>query len=83
MAAERHVGGGLPVFLGRRKTGFLPIYYMDVGDLILQALLSMLLGALVYLWFLKAFIVPVGSNVFDIGINSDYNIDEVSPSKVE
>ena len=56
---------------------------MDVGDLILQALLSMLLGALVYLWFLKAFIVPVGSNVFDIGINSDYNIDEVSPSKVE
>jgi len=69
--------------LDAEKPDFLPIYYMDMGDLILQALLSMLLGALVYLWFLKVFIVPVGSNVFDIRINSDYNIDEASPSKVE
>jgi hypothetical protein len=50
---------------------------MDVGDLVLQALLSMLLGALVYLWFLKAFIVPVGTNIFDISQNMDYNIENI------
>jgi len=42
---------------------------MDAGELVLQALLSMLCGALVYLWFLKTFIVPVGTGVFNIADN--------------
>jgi hypothetical protein len=54
---------------------------MDVGDLVLQALLSMLCGALVYFWFLKTFIVPVGTSVFNIEVNTldeiSYNIEEM------
>ncbi len=51
---------------------------MDVGELILQALLSMLCGALTYLWFLKTFIIPVGTGVFNISdnINPDLSIHE-------
>tara|TARA_R100000152_G_C6584301_1_gene47045 strand:- start:261 stop:455 length:195 start_codon:yes stop_codon:yes gene_type:complete len=51
---------------------------MDVGELILQALLSMLCGALVYLWFLKAFIIPAGTGVFNISdnLNSDIQFQQ-------
>ena len=46
-----------------------------MGDLFLQALLSMLCGALVYLWFLKSCVIPVGSNVFNIKQEFDYNVN--------
>ena len=78
MAAERHVGGGLPVFLGRRKTGSYSNYYMDVGDLLVQALLSLLCGALVFIWLIKACVIPPGTHLVDIYKNSDYTIDESS-----
>jgi len=50
---------------------------MDVGDWTLQALLSMLCAALVYLWFLKTFIIPPGTGVFNIGENMNYAIEEI------
>ena len=38
---------------------------MDAGDLILQALMSILIGAMVYLWFLSC-ILPHGQSIFEI-----------------
>ena len=58
-----------------------PTYYMDVGDLVLQALLSTLIGAMVYLWFLSSCMIPVGTSVFKIDVNTleelNYNIEEL------
>ena len=58
-----------------------PTYYMDVGDLVMQALLSVLIGAMVYLWFLSSCIIPAGTSVFEIDVNTieqiDYNIEEL------
>ena len=47
-----------------------------MGDLILQALLSMLCAALAYMLFLKTFIIPDGKTIFDIYDNVGYDIYE-------
>ena len=55
---------------------------MDVGELLLQALLSMLCGALMVMWVLKACVVPAGTSVFEIqnSIPSDIDINkELTP----
>jgi len=39
---------------------------MDVGEIMLHALLCILCGALVYLWFLSSCIIPKGMSVLDI-----------------
>ena len=49
---------------------------MDVGDLLLQALLSLLCGALGYMLFLKACIIPEGTTVFDVYDNVGYEMYE-------
>ena len=61
--------------------GFQPTYYMDVGDLAMQALMSVLIGAMVYLWFLASFIIPNSQTIFDIEEKLDYgyNIEEITP----
>jgi hypothetical protein len=51
---------------------------MDVGDLLVQALLSLLCGALVFIWLIKACVIPPGTHLVDIYKNSDYTIDESS-----
>tara|TARA_B100000212_G_scaffold214343_1_gene162041 strand:- start:2 stop:160 length:159 start_codon:yes stop_codon:yes gene_type:complete len=38
---------------------------MNIGDLILHALISVLLGMLVYIWFLSN-LIPSGQSVFEI-----------------
>jgi len=38
---------------------------MDAGDLVLQALMSILIGAMVYLWFLSC-LIPHGQSIFEI-----------------
>jgi len=47
---------------------------MEVGELLFQALLSMLCGALAYFWFLKVFIIPAGTGVFNISDNLNIDI---------
>ena len=53
---------------------------MEAGELLFQALLSMLCGVLSYFWFLKVFIIPAGTGVFNIDVNTAdkmiYNIEE-------
>jgi len=51
---------------------------MDVGDLVMQALLSALIGAMVYIWFLASFIIPNSQTMFDIEekLGYGYNIEE-------
>ncbi len=46
-----------------------------MGDLLLQALLSMLCGALMVMWLLKVFVVPAGVSVFEIHNNVPYNLN--------
>jgi len=43
-----------------------------MGEWIFQAILSMVCGALIYLYFLKLCIVPPGTSVFTIG-NNDFD----------
>ena len=38
---------------------------MDPGDLVLQALMSVLIGMMVYLWFLSC-LLPQGQSIFEI-----------------
>jgi len=45
-----------------------------MGDLIVQALLSMLCAALGYMLFLKTFIIPANKTVFDIYDNVGYDV---------
>ena len=54
---------------------------MDVGDLVLQALLSVLIGAMVYIWFLASFIIPNSQSIFDIEekLGYGYSIEEITP----
>lgn len=53
---------------------------MDAGDLVLQALMSVLIGMMVYLWFLASFIIPNSQTIFDIEEKLDYyNSSEVTP----
>ena len=57
---------------------------MDAGDLILQALMSILIGAMVYLWFLSC-LIPAGQSIFEIQQNLDnateklYSTEEPTP----
>lgn len=48
---------------------------MDVGELLLQALLSMLCGALMVMWVLKTCVVPAGTSVFEIQNSIPNNIN--------
>jgi len=54
---------------------------MDAGDLVLQALMSVLIGMMVYLWFLSC-LIPAGQSIFEIQQNLDnaaeklYSIEE-------
>lgn len=54
---------------------------MDVGDLVMHALLSVLIGAMVYLWFLASFIIPNSQTIFDIEEKLGYgnNIEQITP----
>tara|TARA_Y100000593_G_C4189386_1_gene276075 strand:- start:542 stop:703 length:162 start_codon:yes stop_codon:yes gene_type:complete len=47
-----------------------------MGDLILQALLSMLCGALMVMWLMKVFVIPEGTSVFQIQNSVPYNISD-------
>ena len=38
---------------------------MDVGDLVLQGLMSILIGIMVYMWFL-ACLIPHGQSIFNV-----------------
>jgi hypothetical protein len=57
---------------------------MEIGDLAINALLSILIGAMVYLWFLSSCIIPAGSGMLEIydnleRMNSEYEIREQTP----
>jgi hypothetical protein len=59
-----------------------PTYY--VGERIFQAVLSMLVAALGYILFLKSYIIPPGTGVFNIydnvgNINYEYKIEKETP----
>jgi hypothetical protein len=41
---------------------------MDAGDLVLQAFMSVLIGMMVYLWFIAS-LVPHGQSIFEISKN--------------
>ena len=43
---------------------------MEAGDLVLQAFMSILIGAMVYLWFLSC-LMPHGQSIFEIQQNLD------------
>tara|TARA_R110000787_G_scaffold262071_1_gene367401 strand:- start:271 stop:438 length:168 start_codon:yes stop_codon:yes gene_type:complete len=49
-----------------------------MGDWIFQAILSMLVAALGYIYFLKIFVTPPNTSVFDIGNNDLNNIEQLS-----
>lgn len=51
---------------------------MDVGDLVLQALMSVLIGMMVYMWFLAS-IIPHGQSIFDIQQQLDNAREQISP----
>ena len=55
-----------------------PIYYMDTGDIILQALMSVLIGAMVYLWFLSS-LMPHGQSIFSISKNIENATEQLTP----
>ena len=57
---------------------------MDAGDLAVQALMSVLIGMMVYLWFLSC-LIPHGQSIFDIQQKLDnasekmYNEEQLTP----
>jgi len=51
---------------------------MDAGDLILQALMSILIGAMVYLWFLSC-LIPHGQSIFEIQQNLENATEKITP----
>ena len=51
---------------------------MDVGDLVLQALMSVLIGMMVYLWFLSC-LLPQGQSIFEIQQNLDNAREQITP----
>ena len=55
-----------------------PIYNMDAGDLLLQALLSILIGMMVYLWFLSS-IIPHSDSIFDISEKLENTTEQLTP----
>ena len=50
-----------------------------MGDLIFQAIVTMMVGALGYIYFLKCFVTPPNQTVFNIYENVDYTIQTGSP----
>ncbi len=50
---------------------------MDAGDLALQALMSILIGAMVYLWFLSC-LMPHGQSIFEIQQNLDNAREQIT-----
>jgi len=54
---------------------------MDVGEIVLHALLCILCGALVYLWFLSSCILPTGMSVLQIETPSEIHkaIKNITP----
>ncbi len=51
---------------------------MDAGDLALQALMSILIGAMVYLWFLSC-LLPHGQSIFDIQQKLENANEQLTP----
>tara|TARA_Y100000592_G_scaffold781_1_gene1249 strand:+ start:3428 stop:3586 length:159 start_codon:yes stop_codon:yes gene_type:complete len=51
---------------------------MDAGDLVLQALMSILIGAMVYLWFLSC-LIPHGQSIFDIQQKFENANEQLTP----
>ena len=52
---------------------------MNVGDLVLQAFLSVLIGAMVYFWFLAACIIPHGLTMATAMENIEAVNQQVTP----
>tara|TARA_R110000772_G_scaffold141219_3_gene250847 strand:- start:693 stop:848 length:156 start_codon:yes stop_codon:yes gene_type:complete len=50
-----------------------------MGDWIFQAILSMLIATLGYIYFFKVFIIAPGTGVFNISDNIEYTIQEGMP----
>jgi len=51
---------------------------MDTGDLALHALMSILIGAMVYLWFLSC-LLPHGQSIFEIQEKLDNATEQLTP----
>jgi len=51
---------------------------MDVGDLAIQALMSVLIGAMVYLWFLSL-LIPHGQSIFDAQEKLENATEQITP----
>ena len=51
---------------------------MDAGDLILQALISVLMGMMVYFWLISC-LVPHGQSIFDIQQNLENANEQITP----
>ena len=51
---------------------------MDAGDLVLQALMSILIAAMVYLWFLSS-LLPHGQSIFDIQQKLENANEQLAP----
>jgi len=51
---------------------------MDAGDLILQALMSVLIGAMVYLWLLSS-LIPHNQSIFQISENIGKATEQLTP----
>ena len=51
---------------------------MDAGDVVLQALLSILIAAMVYLWFLSL-VIPHSESIFNASEKLDNTTQEILP----
>ncbi len=51
---------------------------MDVGDLVLQAFMSVLIGAMVYLWFLSL-LIPHSQSIFDAQEKLENATEQITP----
>tara|TARA_Y100001938_G_scaffold137691_1_gene202233 strand:+ start:158 stop:316 length:159 start_codon:yes stop_codon:yes gene_type:complete len=51
---------------------------MDVGDLVLQAFMSVLIGMMVYLWFLSH-LIPHGQSIFEIQQKLENTTEKITP----
>tara|TARA_Y100001937_G_scaffold112987_1_gene161168 strand:+ start:3717 stop:3974 length:258 start_codon:yes stop_codon:yes gene_type:complete len=72
-------GGDLRKFtLKVRILPLQPTYYMDVGDLVLQAFMSVLIGMMVYLWFLSH-LIPHGQSIFEIQQKLENTTEKITP----
>jgi len=51
---------------------------MDAGDLVLQALMSILIGMMVYLWFLSN-LIPHGQSIYEIQQKLEDATEQITP----